>query len=256
LSDIKVSMSLRKDQELFKKIEAIYKVNNEIILRIKSKTEVITGYSYKVVEDQYQFKVIETREEEKVSDLLNIWKPEAKLKVIEDFFKDKLNYKCCSFDDIVHLNNTMLPVVLQYRLFGGSQEAVDIITQFMENFEIIQVCLGSLEENLTDAKPNLQDLQEKVDQVNEQVKNVIIVAEKNSTSNEYWKKAKEESKRIDWWQEKCSRSIIIHGKFAVFTGLSWCALLCNQQNPSHSKIKVHNLGKLEIGFKMFIPICH
>eukprot|EP00028_Trichosphaerium_sp_Am-I-7-wt_P001961 CAMPEP_0168530796 /NCGR_PEP_ID=MMETSP0405-20121227/14940_1 /TAXON_ID=498012 /ORGANISM="Trichosphaerium sp, Strain Am-I-7 wt" /LENGTH=75 /DNA_ID=CAMNT_0008555225 /DNA_START=294 /DNA_END=518 /DNA_ORIENTATION=+ len=48
----------------------------------------------------------------------------------------------------------MLRVAKKYSIFGNSTKAATALRQFLDNFELIQVYLGSIHEKLQNAKPD------------------------------------------------------------------------------------------------------
>jgi len=198
-------MSERKDLEHLKKIKAIGIVNEEIIQRIKNKQKMVTSYHYKVIQGSFKFEVKETKDEIDVSAFLSVWKPNVKMGVIPDLFKDKINFNCSNFDDVVRLNGEMPLVAEHYKMFGGSAEAIEVIEKFKANLELLQVCLGSLEEKLMDATSRMEELTEETNKLNKQVEALINNAKvtpiENDWGSEYQqikqKKEEERKKEIE-----------------------------------------------------------
>jgi hypothetical protein len=110
---------------LLKKIQAIATVNNEIIVRIKSKEKVIF-FKYEMGmkrESAFQITLKETKEEIDAKNISCTWKGPPLMIPIPDIFNDKININCTSFEDLERLNNEILQVSLKYRLFGESDDA-------------------------------------------------------------------------------------------------------------------------------------
>eukprot|EP01116_Phalansterium_solitarium_P018130 TRINITY_DN4689_c0_g1_i1.p1 TRINITY_DN4689_c0_g1~~TRINITY_DN4689_c0_g1_i1.p1 ORF type:complete len:283 (-),score=40.34 TRINITY_DN4689_c0_g1_i1:215-1063(-) len=77
---------------------------------------------------------------------------------IEDMFNDKVFYKCVTFADIKRLNSDMHRVAQKYRLFGGSEESIAVLRQFLGNFEVLQVMLGEIENQLISVPNRVDEL--------------------------------------------------------------------------------------------------
>jgi len=95
------------------------------------------------------------------------WKPTgATIKPIEDFWNDKIDYSCTTFEDVCRLNKELLRVAVKYRLLGGSAEATEVIEMILRNLECLQVFLGNLEENVQDQPSKFIDLNQKIETIN------------------------------------------------------------------------------------------
>jgi len=97
---------------VLKKMEAIAKVNEEIIQRILGQPSVDV-LCYQIVQQKKrlttmpQFIVKETKLNKNVSDITRKWKCQAKFQVIEDTFNDKLKYECTTFEDVTSLKKSI-----------------------------------------------------------------------------------------------------------------------------------------------------
>jgi len=99
---------------------------------------------------------------------LKTWTCTRKLVQIPDVFNDNIDFTCHGFDDLVRLNQGMLPVALKYRFFGETNETMKILEKFRVNFEVILSCLEDIQCNLNiDLKIEMRnDMQLKVDYLN------------------------------------------------------------------------------------------
>jgi len=179
-------VSNRKDVELLSKIQAIAHINEEIFTRIKNKKKVVTGFRYEINQGSLSIEIKEIKEELEVQNLLKIWEPKIELKSVEDIFNDNIDYTCKKFEDIIRLNNQMNKVVQKFRRFGGSSEAIEDITSFMYNFELLQVSLGSLEEKMLDVNSQFEKLNKMAEEVNQKMKILKDIAEKSQVTSNKW----------------------------------------------------------------------
>jgi len=176
---------MRRDLELLQKIQAIAKVNEEIITRISNKKSIVVGHSYFLGHQctkTPQFFLQESKEMQDVNKVLQSWIPNgATITPIEDFWNDKIDYSCTTFADICRLNKDLLRVAVKYRLLGGSADAIEIIEMFMRNFECLQVFLGSLEEKLMDHSSRFTEINQKVDQINQLLADIAPIIQINQS---------------------------------------------------------------------------
>lgn len=158
---------------LLKKIQAIAVVNEEIIERIQGTSGSVSGFKYRIREACFDkgpmFFVEEVKQERSAKDMVTDWKGTKALTVIDDIFNDNLNFTCCSFEDLMRLNAGLLKVGNKYALFGESTKAQHELEKFKANLEIIQTCLGEIEESLTSKPSQLQVYQGKVAKINLQL---------------------------------------------------------------------------------------
>ena len=94
-----------------------------------------------------------------------------KLNEIPDTFNDKLDFLCKDFDDIKRLNKEMLNVAMKYKLFDGSKSSLEVLDQFKANFELLQVGLGELEQQLTN-KEMTSNIQHQINELNKLLLNI------------------------------------------------------------------------------------
>jgi hypothetical protein len=138
---------------LMTKIRVICKINQEIIDRIQAQgtEEQISIVSYDVAlkvnkdSDIPEYKVEEISEQCQGIDVVKAWKNRIELRTPIDLFNDKLDYKCDSFDDVVRLNDSMSRVIEKYS-FLDSKRAASELHKFKDNFEILQTCLGEIDQ--------------------------------------------------------------------------------------------------------------
>lgn len=106
---------------------------------------------------------------ESAYNLLNKWQPKFQIQAIEDIFNDKINYNITNFEQLVTLNEEMLRVAQKYSLFDGTKSALAVLAQFLSNFEVIQLELGIIEESLTDAESQEDELTEEMNALNNEI---------------------------------------------------------------------------------------
>ena len=94
-----------------------------------------------------------------------------KLNEIPDTFNDKLDFLCKDFNDIKRLNKEMLKVAMKYKLFDGSKSSLEVLDQFKANFELLQVGLGELEQQLTN-KEMTSNIQHQINELNKLLLNI------------------------------------------------------------------------------------
>ncbi len=124
-------------ETLFKKVEAIAKVNSEIIARIEAKKTLISVSSYyylvksNIGDDKFPVFTCEERSttENALDVLERVWKTlSIKFQPVDEVF----NYTCDSFRDLVRLNNQLLIVARKYAQRGDNAE----MEMFKQNFEV------------------------------------------------------------------------------------------------------------------------
>lgn len=99
--------------------------------------------------------------------MMSSWRSSVQLRPVEDFFNDKINYSCTTFDDVVRLNEEMHKVCQKYKLFGATEDALRVISDFQSNLEIIQQMLGEIETLLQPATSRLAEISSQVNVANE-----------------------------------------------------------------------------------------
>jgi hypothetical protein len=181
-----VAMAQNKGDLILEQIQILYTQNNVTAKRITSKCQVIIGYDYVIIPKRMNTNNILHLNEavlcnnncineeqnlityEKNTELfinlhansvlkdskevLNSWKPKFKLNTIADIFNDKLNYEYMTLDQIIILNQQMYQVAQKYKLFGGTDLALEALELFQKNFGVIRDELLALENDLMDAK--------------------------------------------------------------------------------------------------------
>ena len=86
---------------------------------------------------------------------------------------DKLNILCRDFNDIKIQNREMLKTVKKYnKLFDRSKSSLEVLDQFKENFELLQVGLGELEQQLISQELPSKNLQPQIDEINKNFKSI------------------------------------------------------------------------------------
>ena len=166
------------------KIRAIAAINNEIVQRIESNTDaIITVRKWnKIFVDEsnssnLSFELQKTQTKGSCfasmltkyssgSYIIETFVHELALLKIEDTFNDKLNFKFSTLSDVKFLNTKMLPIAEKYKMFGGTEQSLDVLKQFKYNFEVLQVFLGKLESSLMDTEDPSESQHEKLYQIN------------------------------------------------------------------------------------------
>jgi len=165
------------------KMGAIYTINQEIIDRIQSK-ESFSSYSYhlEISVKTNRLELIEKEHKQDYAEFMEKYTiPKTpSLTVIEDLFKDNLNYNCRKFNDLCHLNTEMIKVAKQYLMFGGSQESIEVLELFKSNYEVLQVLLGDIEGKYTDIISYHEEFTEQVNRINETIMELEDTLKKRS----------------------------------------------------------------------------
>ena len=91
----------------------------------------------------------------------------VELEQIKDLFKDKIDYSCKKWNDLVRLNEQMLIVMEQYEMFGESKKAAIELQKFLNNFEKVQVGLGQIEQRMIPGKDDMKNINKIISTINE-----------------------------------------------------------------------------------------
>ena len=91
----------------------------------------------------------------------------VELEQIKDLFKDKIDYSCKKWSDLVRLNEQMLTVMEQYEMFGESKKAAIELQKFLKNFEKVQVGLGQIEQRMIPGKDDMKNINTIISTINE-----------------------------------------------------------------------------------------
>ena len=94
----------------------------------------------------------------------------SKLESISDIFNDKIEYKCRTFNDLIRLHTSLLPVAEKFELFGESPKAAIELKKFLTNFEILQVGFGFVEEKIQDKTNKSSEIEKDLENLNEAIK--------------------------------------------------------------------------------------
>jgi len=220
----------RKDTPLIQKIDAIAKVNNEIITRIElmSKEDIIIGYDYTLSQNMQKqsinvrsdlpskvFSISDRKITKNASEIINAWCPVKELQKIDDFFNDNLDYNCNSFSDIIRLNKEMVRVSKKYVIFDCTQTAINVISSFLDNIEILQTFLGEIETLLSQSSPS--KLEKLTAQINSLNKTLEGVAKSVVEVNEDEQKIKQKIQEKENEQLKLRTTREIMKQFPGFT---------------------------------------
>jgi len=161
----------QEDTVLLAKITAIAKVNQEIIKRIEFEANnmLILSRKYRFVFNEGTFSVLEDIQEIKASKVISQWKPKGKEALRNDkemnLFNDNLDYSCNSFEDIKRLNNKMQIVTEKFGWLDPFRSP-PVLRAFLSNYELLQVYLGQIEEQLLDCESKLYLFSQQVQQLN------------------------------------------------------------------------------------------
>jgi hypothetical protein len=172
------TMTVHTVSDLMKQIDEIAKNNKEVINRIKAKlSESVVSYSYTVTytnnatDNRSQFNVNQQSHSTPVNTICSQWRNvDNTLSVIPDIFNDKISFVCSTFNDIIRLNDVMLPIVHKYELFGETEKAFEEVGKFCENFKQLYKALEQLEEKLNKKEESsLPQITERFDNVNNEL---------------------------------------------------------------------------------------
>jgi hypothetical protein len=143
---------MNEGEVLITKIRVISKINQEIIDRIQAQNTKepvsMVWYNFtpnKNTSDVPEYKVEEIKEECLGIDVLLAWRKTIKLKKPIDLFNDKLDFNCEKFQDVVRLNESMSIAIEKYS-FLDPKRAASELEKFKDNFEILQTCLGEIDQ--------------------------------------------------------------------------------------------------------------
>jgi len=133
------------------KIEGLSRVNNEIITRIQSKKS-FHSFLYKIKEVPnekiQQFAISEEKMEYQMEKVLEDWKCSKIFLDIPDLFNMKINYSVTTFTELTTLNTSLIDLSKKYIFFQESPNAVEPLKQILNNLELIQTCLGEIDQLL------------------------------------------------------------------------------------------------------------
>eukprot|EP01119_Soliformovum_irregulare_P014160 TRINITY_DN3857_c0_g1_i1.p1 TRINITY_DN3857_c0_g1~~TRINITY_DN3857_c0_g1_i1.p1 ORF type:complete len:242 (+),score=44.63 TRINITY_DN3857_c0_g1_i1:82-726(+) len=162
-------MAERSDAIPFRKFDAIFTVNKEIIARINqhpSSVLVDFAYSLKIEEGRKTLELVEQKITKQKKQLLTCWKPSVQLRPIKDLFNDKIDWTCKRFEDVVHLNDQLHEVCHKYEMFEGTSPALEAIQNFLTNMEILQQLLGEIESILQPPDSKMQEVTPQIQAIN------------------------------------------------------------------------------------------
>jgi hypothetical protein len=114
-------------------------------------------------------------------EIIKSWKGNP-LTPIQDIFNDKLDFSCNTFDDIVRLNAGLLSTSQKYELFGTSTKAQQELQKFLNNFELLQIFLGQIEEKFIEVPSSRVKYEKELQEINQKV-NALLPLVKFQTSN-------------------------------------------------------------------------
>jgi len=166
-------MSQDSTDVLLKKIEAVAKINDEIIVKINER-KIKKSFSCNVEQvghPQRRYILNEEVVEEPVADLTKAWEFKGTKEFVTDvwdIFNDHVDYNATSFTAICALNKTLLEISKKFKLFDKNNEAaVANLTKYLKNLEVVQTALGSVDELTMDDKSHLDEIRAQFDIVNE-----------------------------------------------------------------------------------------
>ena len=135
--------SNRMEVEL-RKINALAKVNSEIIIRI-------TGMRVAMWE-AYKRRKPSCTVTPSTAQLVHGIKAPAPLclSVPVNLFNDEIRYECVTFAHLIRLNVEMLSVAKKFAFFGDSSccRALSELLKFKTNYELLQTALGEIDDRL------------------------------------------------------------------------------------------------------------
>jgi len=102
------------------------------------------------------------------------WRGRVQLIVPLDLFNDRVNYKCETFEDVLRLNDCMRNILEKYS-FLDPKRAQTELGKFKNNFEVLQTCLGEIEELLhihVHPESKLEYYQSELDIINEKLASI------------------------------------------------------------------------------------
>jgi len=225
---------------LLNKIKSLATSNQEIIDRINKQEIIIKSYDiavYPVYEEgQIRLEYEDVKIQSNLTDFLSQTQWPSELVQSNDIFNDKIDFNCTSFEDCVRLNKLMFPVSQKFRMFGGSEESVAELTNFLANFEIIQKHLIKVEQSIIDEPmPTNHGVQEQLDQIN-----YLFSSMKSTIPGVKFYKSKDSVQygtSSNWGWSCCGIQTRIEGKKVIATGSGYsCAI--GDTLVSSFKIKV------------------
>jgi len=149
------------------KSEVSIQINNEIITRIQTSilTNTIDTFRYKcVLTPDDKFFLEEILIKTPVSEIVNKWKCTITFTEVPDLFNVAVNYNPSNFSELVSFHESTQQLLKKFAFFAGSPNADVTIGKLKSNYEIIQQCLGSIEEQIL---PKISsEKQEIIDKIN------------------------------------------------------------------------------------------
>jgi len=160
-------MAQRQDLILLASIEETFKKNEALVDSIRTKNKG-KRFSYYLGRDgEGLYTVTEYQTEATYETAMSNWTPDFTLTVPLDCFNDDLDYEVKSFVQLCDLSLAMLKVARKFKLFGGSQDAVDELVKYKWNFEVIQEALQLLEKETGISEGgSLPEIEQRLEQVN------------------------------------------------------------------------------------------
>jgi hypothetical protein len=160
--------------------QAISKVNDEIIKRITSKkSHIFPSYflsQYLNSTSIPQFKIEESLSQSG-NTIISNWKRNAEsphqMQIPIDLFNDKLDFSCENFNDVQRLNEEMTKVLAKYTFLDPIRAAPEI-DKFLNNFEVLQIFLGEIEEHLMQSEYLLSHYTQEITKINNSLLNLSI----------------------------------------------------------------------------------
>jgi hypothetical protein len=214
------------DDILMTKIRVICKSNQEIIDRIQAqgteekKSSIVSIVSYDVTlqpntMDIPEYKVNEISEQCLGIDVVKAWRNRIELRTPIDLFNDKLDYKCDSFDDVVRLNDSMSRVIEKYS-FLDPKRAASELQKFKENFEILQTCLGEIDQVFCSVRQESRLIQYRTE-----------VEEINQRFRKLYSNPDICIRKIDNWSTPCTSHTVVNRTAKLISGQFGCLLSKN-----------------------------
>eukprot|EP01125_Pyxidicula_operculata_P009881 TRINITY_DN324_c6_g1_i2.p1 TRINITY_DN324_c6_g1~~TRINITY_DN324_c6_g1_i2.p1 ORF type:complete len:338 (-),score=50.15 TRINITY_DN324_c6_g1_i2:236-1186(-) len=175
------------------------------------KNQEITHKKYAVLQDinneQNKFslyRVVEYPETKQGSELIDSWECTETFEILPDLFKITPSYDVHTYTELVSLYDDLVAIIKLAKEFLGlkAYKTVPILPKIRKNLEIIQVCLGEIDEKLESSPPKLIDYQKLVDNLNS---NLLELNNNPKVTNEIYSN----NHSLNWCEQRSSESIEI-----------------------------------------------
>jgi hypothetical protein len=155
------------------------KLSIELKENSQKKNKQLKSYTYHINRDELDgggcfFTVEENEIEQNMREHMERWRCTPTLIVPLDLFNDRIDYTCNSFQDVIRLNQSLSTVIEKYSFLDPKRAQVEL-EKFKNNFEVLQTCLGDVEESLhihTQPYSKLDYYQSELDEINARIENI------------------------------------------------------------------------------------